>query len=119
MAKLIRKKDLIIIVFLVLIVIITMMLNSHDSGDIVRITINNEVYGQYDLHKNQTINIHDENIIVIQDNEVYMKEANCPDKLCVNQGNIDISGESIICLPHQLVVEIVSDDDKGVDGIAS
>lgn len=46
------------------------------------------------------------NILVIQDGEVYLKEASCPDKLCVHMGKISKEGQSIICLPNRVVVEI-------------
>ena len=42
-----------------------------------------------------------------------MSEADCPDKLCKNMGTIDKKGESIICLPHQVVVEITDDKSGG------
>ncbi len=46
------------------------------------------------------------NIILIKDGSVRMKSATCPDKLCVNQGQIHNKGEAIICLPNKVVVEI-------------
>ena len=47
-----------------------------------------------------------ENIVVISGGKVSVTEADCPDKLCVKQGKIDRQGETIVCLPHKLVVEI-------------
>ena len=44
-----------------------------------------------------------------------MKEANCPDKLCIHQGKISKNGETIVCLPHGLIVEIKSDDNPELD----
>ena len=42
----------------------------------------------------------------IKDGEVSVAEADCPDKLCVRQGWISYDGESIVCLPHKLVVTV-------------
>ena len=39
-----------------------------------------------------------------------MTDADCPDKICVNHATISDVGESIVCLPHRVVVEIVSSD---------
>ncbi len=39
-----------------------------------------------------------------------MDKADCPDKLCVKQGKISKSGESIICLPHKVVVKISAEE---------
>ena len=46
------------------------------------------------------------NVIVVENGRVCVKEANCPDRLCVRQGWIRYEGESIVCLPHKLVVSI-------------
>ena len=51
------------------------------------------------------------NRIVIQDNAVYMSDADCPDKLCVHTGTIHKTGETIVCLPHRVVVEITGTTD--------
>ncbi|WP_461246869.1 NusG domain II-containing protein [Treponema sp. R6D11] len=53
---------------------------------------------------------------VIYDNSVYVREANCPDKLCKNQGKINKAGQSIICLPNKVVAKIVGTSE--VDTIA-
>ena len=46
-----------------------------------------------------------------------MTDADCPDKLCVKTGRISKTGETIVCLPHRVVVEIIgaAADDSGVD----
>ncbi len=36
--------------------------------------------------------------------EVYMKSADCPDRLCVKQGRLTKEGRPIVCLPHSVVV---------------
>ena len=46
------------------------------------------------------------NTLVIADGAVWMKTANCPDKICVHHPKISRSGESIICLPHRLVITV-------------
>lgn len=46
------------------------------------------------------------NLIEIGDEKVRVLEANCPDQIDVKQGWITNIGETLICLPHRLVVEI-------------
>lgn len=46
------------------------------------------------------------NLIEIGDERVRVLEANCPDQIDVKQGWISNIGETLICLPHRLVVEI-------------
>ena len=35
-----------------------------------------------------------------------MEYADCPDKLCINQGKITDSSKKIICLPNKVIVEV-------------
>lgn len=50
------------------------------------------------------------NLIEIDDEKVRVIEADCPDKIDVKQGYISKIGETIICLPNRMVVEI-----KGIE----
>ena len=52
----------------------------------------------------------DYNIIEVNRNQIRMKEANCGDQICVKRGWIKKPGETIVCLPHKLVIEIQSSD---------
>ena len=71
---------------------------------------NGEVIGSYPLDHNQRLAFTDDegkrNVLVIQEGKAYMEEADCPDKLCVKQKAIERNGESIICLPHKLVIRM-------------
>jgi hypothetical protein len=46
------------------------------------------------------------NVMIVEDNSINIIDADCPDKICVNHSSIENEGETIICLPHKLVVEI-------------
>ena len=50
------------------------------------------------------------NTLVIEDNKAFMKDANCPDKICEGHSKISYKGETIVCLPHKVVIEIVADE---------
>lgn len=52
------------------------------------------------------------NYLVIKDGEAYLTEASCPDLLCVQMGKISSQGQSIICLPNRVVVEIRDDNES-------
>ena len=55
---------------------------------------------------------------VINDGKVSMTEADCPDELCVKTGKRSRVGETIVCLPHRVVVEIKgSQDDDSIDSV--
>ena len=46
------------------------------------------------------------NEIIIKKGIVYMEEASCKNQVCVKTGEISKKGESIICLPNKVIVEI-------------
>lgn len=46
------------------------------------------------------------NVLHIDNGTAWLSEADCPDQICVNTGKIKYAGQSIICLPHKVVVEI-------------
>ncbi|GAA2902872.1 NusG domain II-containing protein [Enterococcus pseudoavium] len=50
------------------------------------------------------------NLIEVKGDRIRIKEANCGDQICVRRGWIDQSGETIVCLPHKLLIEIKSSD---------
>lgn len=57
------------------------------------------------------------NVIVIEKGEVYMEDADCPDKLCMKQGSISGPGQTIVCLPHKLVVTVENGKEPELDGV--
>lgn len=94
-------------------------------GASVEITVDGKVYQNLSLAKDQKLEIPTEdggrNVLSIQDGYADMTEANCPDGLCVKQAKISHNGETIVCLPHKVVIKVMNDtreSDTGVDGNA-
>ena len=56
------------------------------------------------------------NTLVIAGGTARVVEASCPDKICVGQGAVQYAGESIVCLPHRLVVTVQGGATGGLDG---
>lgn len=57
------------------------------------------------------------NTLVIRDGAASIAEADCPDGICVAHRPIAEAGETIVCLPHKLVVKIQAPGSAGaVDG---
>lgn len=50
------------------------------------------------------------NLIEVKGKRIRIKEADCGDQICVQRGWITKSGETIVCLPHKLVVEVKAAD---------
>ena len=123
MNKRFGKNDVIFISFLVLFCIgvcVAVYKGGAVEGSKITITIDGAEYGTYSLLEEQTITIKEHgalNIIEIKDGEAYMKEASCPDQLCVDQNEISFDKESIICLPNKVVITVTSDMESDLDGI--
>lgn len=46
------------------------------------------------------------NTVIIKDGKAYMKDADCSDKTCINQGKISKVGEAVVCLPNGVILEV-------------
>ena len=109
------KNDILLILFFLIIGIgaFAFMQLQGKSGAEVKVSVNNKEYGTYSLDKNQTVTIGEddwENILIIKDGKASMAKADCPDKICVNHAAIGKKGETIVCLPHKVVVEVVDEN---------
>lgn len=45
-------------------------------------------------------------VLVIEDGKAYMEEADCPNQICVHHSAISHKGETIVCLPNRIVIEV-------------
>lgn len=109
-----RNDFLLIVGFLVVALIFgTILVLTGTEGDKVVVLVDGVVYGEYSLSQNRTVEIktaHGTNVLVIEDGVAYMKEASCPDGVCVSHRPAHFSWQSIICKPNGVVVEIHSAD---------
>ena len=79
------------------------------DGDRVVVSVDGKTFGEYSLSETCEITVKSErgeNTVVIKNNKVTVTAADCPDKYCVSHVGIDETGETIVCLPHRLTVEI-------------
>ena len=112
-----KKKDIILgigIIAAALLMLLVMQRNSGEEGDKIQVTLDGKVYGTYSLEKDQIIEIEEGsfyNKIRVDDGKAYIEEANCPDGYCEEQGKISRHTQTIVCLPHKLVVEVLKADD--------
>ncbi|EOU1681135.1 NusG domain II-containing protein [Clostridium perfringens] len=115
-----KKWDLIIIIVLILLSLmpIRLLISSNNSGDLKRviISVNGEEYESLEFKENvnEIIKIEEGlgvNEICIKEREVYMNHSNCTDKVCMRQGKISKVGESIVCLPNRVFIEIKGEEE--------
>ena len=110
--KLFSKNDLILIILLVLasaVMLIGISLFSKKGAKVV-VSVDGKELASFPLSEDTVYNISGyhggENILEIKDGKAHLTNASCPDKLCVNMGYISKTGQSIICLPNKVVIEI-------------
>lgn len=94
------------------------VLARQEAGQI-RITVDHQIYGNYLLNVDQKVKINDTNILVIENNFAYMKEATCPNKDCIHQKEISKKGETITCLPNKVIVEVIDGEQSELDAVAN
>ena len=120
----IKKKDLILVAVILIIALLWVIFITFTKveGAEAVITVHGKIYKTLPLNEDTTVTVEDEsghhNVVAIKDGKVTMTEANCPDILCVKQGSIHYNHESIVCLPHKVVVEIQAGEENNVDAIA-
>ena len=58
------------------------------------------------------------NILVVENGEAWVSEADCPDKVCMGMGKISRNGEFIACLPNRVLIVIEgAAESSPVDGM--
>lgn len=84
------------------------------TGTEAVVTVDGKVKGVYSLDKDRTVTIttdYGKNTLEISHGHADMVSADCRDKICVRHKAVSRQGESIVCLPHRLVVSIEGSSD--------
>ena len=119
-----RKKEIIAVLILVMIAVISFVCIRffvEDNGRYVKVYVNDKLTKTFDLDKDQKYFIETKkgyNLLIIKDGKARVADADCPNRICVDKGAISMNDESIICLPHHVVVTIESNKSSKVDAVA-
>lgn len=117
-----RDIGLVVLVLFAAAASLVWMITQEENGSRVEIAVEGELFGVYDLSEDQTITIGNTNTCRIENGEVWMEWADCPDQLCVHQKKISSSKETVVCLPNRVTLTIVgktSEEENQPDIIAS
>ncbi|MBQ9151108.1 MAG: NusG domain II-containing protein [Clostridia bacterium] len=88
------------------------------EGNTVTVTVDGELFGTYSLSEDTTVEIRtgddgeELNLLIIRDGVAYVETATCPDGICAAHKPISRDGESIVCLPHKVVITVTAVDDS-------
>ncbi len=123
-----RKNDMILIVALVVLALLcipamSLVQGMQTKNGVAVVTIDDVEYGRYPLTEDMTerIALPDGayNLLVIQDGKADVTEASCPDGNCVRHRAVSKKGQSIVCLPNKLVVEIENGEEAEFDAVTN
>lgn len=117
-----RIRSIIILAGILLVSAVWLMIyGTKDTGGQVVITLGGEVIQEMPLNVDDSFlagsKEGDYNLIVVENGKAYVSEVNCANQICKNSQSISKSGEVITCIPHRLVVTIISTK-KEVDAVA-
>ncbi len=116
-----NDKILLVTVFAILLLLFAGLWIGHGSGSYITVYQDGKPIGTYSIYEERMIQVETGdahyNRITIDAGKVRVSEADCPDKLCVKQQAVSKGGESIICLPHKLVITVHSDTQAELDAV--
>ena len=94
---------------------------TRQGGGYVSVQIGGELIMELPLSENTEVVLGSgahTNTLVIENGTAQVVEASCPDQICVNQGAVRYAGESIVCLPHRLIVTVEGGQLNDLDATA-
>ena len=113
-----KKRDFILIGAILGLILIIFAISqlSKEDGAFAVVKVNGAEVARYSLFENGEYELNGgTNILRIEDGKAYLTDADCPDHLCVNQGKISKTGETITCLPNRLTVTVEGAEDGDVE----
>lgn len=73
-----------------------------------------------DLTRNKRMNLLEKKMqIEIREGKIRVLKSDCPRQICVNMGWIRHPGETIVCVPNKILIEIKSAGEPVVDAVVS
>ena len=115
-----RKRDLLLILGLVIVAaVLALLLYPRELGASVTVSVDGSAIATYPLAVDRRVTIAGvggENLLVIENGCARIENADCPDHLCEDMPSISHVGETIVCLPHRVVLRVIGAED-GADAI--
>ena len=124
MKQRLKKQDVLLIgsiLLAALLLSVIFHLQAKKDAGAVRVQIGDAIFAEYPLGEDREVPLTGfdggSNLLIIQNGAAWIAEADCPDRLCVKQGKISKKGEMILCLPHRIIVTVISGTQE-TDGIS-
>ena len=104
-SKIFSVLDGILIAVILILCLLPLFLQPHKEGASVKITHGGHST-TYSLSENRTIEINGA-VIKIENGKAYFESNDCPTKQCVHSGKIHLAGQTAVCMPKAIYLEIV------------
>lgn len=108
-----KRNDFILIMCIITVSIVSIVaykLYFNKSGRFVTVKTDGKITASYPIDVDRTITIKGvdggKNVLKISGGKADIIESNCPDQTCVKKHSIMHEGETIVCLPHKVVISI-------------
>ena len=89
------------------------------EGDAVVVIVDGVEVARYPLGQDREVPIETEgggyNLLVIRDGRAFISEANCPDGRCARHNAVSLTTQTIVCLPHKVVIRVITEDARTPD----
>lgn len=110
------KKNDIILLFCILaccaIALTALFLLLNGTGEVAVVRVDGEEYARLPLDKDTELLVQTElgcNLVVIEDGKAFIREADCPDKVCCVSGHAN-EMRSVVCAPHKLTLTVQAEE---------
>ena len=118
-----KKADLILVLLIIAVSAASLGVRylTRTEGGRAVVTADGIETAEYPLNEDLEVDIQTPqgvNHLVIRNGTASVTDADCPDRLCVHQADIRFQGETIVCLPHKLVVKIENGEEAALDDVA-
>ena len=105
--SLFRIWDVIVIVVVLLLVALALYFTlSPEKGSRAEVYVSGEKKAELVLSKDAELELNGLKLIV-SGGKIWVHSSDCPDKICETTGKIYKKGQTIVCLPNQVIVRIV------------
>lgn len=111
--KFMKKFDIIIIIAILAVglgLYFSGVFTPDDEGKYAVVITDDTEYARLPLDEDTQIRVETEygyNDIVIEDGYADCVDADCRDGVCVDHKPVNMKGETIVCLPHKVIIKIV------------
>lgn len=104
-----------IIVFLTLFLAVWIWIYPHmkDDGKLCKISVDGKIFGELSLSEDGELSLPG-CILKVRDGKAFVENSDCPDKVCEKTGKISKNGETIVCIPNRISIDISGESENDI-----